>query len=253
MKYPLSFEKIVNFRGFDDLKTRQNARIKCDRVFRSGLLDFATAKDLDLLVSIAPDTIIDFRMDGEKHNEKIKLRFSDLRYEPQPIEVGNFFSDDKVASLESLKATDIDRFFLKMYQLFPSCAADQFKTAFNAIVQNQRVIYHCSAGKDRTGVMSYLLLSALDVHYDDIMTNYLESNRYAEDLHQLFVENKKDDPLGVEGSGELAKVLQKVRYVDENYLNTLDQYLKTEFGGPTGYIEKVLNIDIESVKKVLLD
>ncbi|HIW07363.1 MAG TPA: tyrosine-protein phosphatase [Candidatus Ignatzschineria merdigallinarum] len=252
MSKTITFEKIVNFRDLAGLKTRDNLIVKEGHAYRSALLDFATPNDLDNLASLAPDVVVDFRMDGEKQAEAIKLLLDSINYQPKPINVGNFFSDDQVLALEKLQASDIDGLFIKMYREFPQQGKLQFKTVFNALLDNERVIYHCSAGKDRTGVMTYLILSALGVHYDDIMENYLLSNQYAESLHELFANHRAANGQDSKMSEELAKVFQKVRYVDASYLDALDQLLKREYGGVETYLEKELLVDIPALKSQLL-
>ena len=252
MSKTFTFEKIVNFRDLAGLKTQDNAIVKEGRVYRSALLDFATSNDLDSLASIAPDVVVDFRTEGEKQGEVIQLALDSINYQPKPINVGNFFSDDKVSALEALKASDIDALFIKMYQEFPIQGKLQFKTVFDALLGNERTIYHCSAGKDRTGAMSYLILSALGVHYDDIMENYLQSNQYADSLHALFVSHRASSGKNTQMSEELAKVFKKVRYVDVTYLDALDRLLMNEYGGVISYIEKELSVDISALKARLL-
>ena len=247
-----NFEKIVNFRSFTGLKTAENAEIREGRIYRSALLDFATSSDMDLLQSLAPDVVIDFRLEGEKQGEGVKLALDSISYQAKPIDVGNFFSPDQIAALGQFKSEDISSLFEKMYQEFPSCGAVQFKTVFDAILANERVVYHCSAGKDRTGVMSYLILSVLGVPYDDIMENYLESNRYAEALHQLFREHRSIMMPHLTISGELEALFKKIRYVTPEYLDVLDKTLVENYGGVIPYVKKVLKVDVEQLKKVLL-
>lgn len=248
-----TFENIVNFRDLSGLKTRDNAVVKAGRVYRSALLDFATTNDLDTLMTLAPDVVVDFRMDGEKQGEAIKLVLDSIDYQAKPIDVGNFFSPDQIAELSRLKPADIDALFVKMYQAFPERGQSQFKAVFNALMDNERVIYHCSAGKDRTGVMSYFILSVLGVAYDDIMSNYLQSNLHAEDLHQLFAAHRQKNPTGFEITEDLEKIFQKVRYVETDYLNALDKRLNDEFGGVNAYVEKVLGVNTETLKRRLLE
>lgn len=252
MSRTFNFEKIVNFRSLSGLSTRDNAEITDGHIFRSALLDFATPDDMDLLTSIAPDVVVDFRMSGEKQGEAIKLILNSLDYQEMPIDVGNFFSPDQIEAIGRLKPSDIDDLFVQMYQQIPVAGEKQFKAVFDAIMQNERVIYHCSAGKDRTGVMSYLILSALNVSYDDIMANYLESNNYAEPLHQLFADHRGDKFMGVEMSDDLEKVFQKVRYVEPQYLDSLDKTLTENYGGTLSYIQNVLQVDVELLKQRLL-
>ena len=58
-------------------------------------------------------------------------------------------------------------------------AADYFRDAFDVFLnkpEDAAVLFHCAGGKDRTGIVSMLLLSALDFDKDVIMQDYLMTN-----------------------------------------------------------------------------
>ncbi|MHC5225286.1 tyrosine-protein phosphatase [Ignatzschineria sp. LJL83] len=252
MKKDFNFEQIINFRDLAGLKTQDNLTVKGNKIYRSALLDFATARDLDTLQSISPDIVVDFRVEGEKQGEFAEMVLTSLNYRAEPISVGNFFDDNQKLALETLKSENIDDLFIRMYKEFPKEGKNQFKTVFDVLQNNQKVIYHCSAGKDRTGVMSYLILSALGVHYDDIMENYLESNLYADALHQLFVENRQGCRADAKEAMKLMDTFQQIRFVDARYLDSLNTVLNEQYNGVIPYIEQELGVNIPYLKQTLL-
>ena len=252
MKKDFNFEQIINFRDLAGLKTQDNLTVKGHKIYRSALLDFATAHDLGTLQSISPDVVVDFRVAGEKQGEFSEMILNSLNYRAEPISVGNFFDRNQKLALETLNSENIDDLFIQMYKAFPIEGKSQFKAVFDALQNNEKVIYHCSAGKDRTGVMSYLILSALGVHYDDIMENYLESNLHADALHQLFVAHRQESTADTKIATKLVDTFHKIRFVDARYLDSLNTLLNEQYNGVIPYIETELGVNIPYLKQALL-
>lgn len=241
----IHFEKIVNFRDLGGLRGVDNSLIMPDRIYRSATFDFATAADYTKLREMEIDLFIDFRVPTESKTAGEK-RFSDyFNHLSQPINVGDFFSPERVKRLQEINANEAQAIFIEMYQAFPFEYQTIFQRVFSELMQNERVVYHCSAGKDRTGIMSYLVLSALGVHRDDIMANFLESNQHAEALHNLFKSarsgEEKSDP-------KLDAFYKKIREVDATYLLAAEERLNDAFGGVERYLQKELEIDLEAFR-----
>jgi protein-tyrosine phosphatase len=68
----------------------------------------------------------------------------------------------------------------KTYRLFATGLAASFKRFIHTIIaaEGAPVLWHCTAGKDRTGFATAVLLRILDVHQDIILSDYLLSNQY---------------------------------------------------------------------------
>ena len=64
-------------------------------------------------------------------------------------------------------------------------AKTQYKKFFEILLDqnNGTILYHCSAGKDRTGVATALLLSALGVDRETVINDYLLSAQYVADKY----------------------------------------------------------------------
>ena len=102
------------------------------------------------------------------------------------------------------------------------------------------VLWHCSGGKDRTGVASMLLLSALGADRDTIMEEYLHTNRQNEGMLQKV---KRE----LEGTDLSAKQREAVLFgsggVNEKYMKTALTWLDEHYGGGEGYLETELAVD----------
>ena len=54
-----------------------------------------------------------------------------------------------------------------------------FDKLFKLLLKNDgSVYYHCSAGKDRTDIATFLIMMALDMNEEDAINEYLLSNKY---------------------------------------------------------------------------
>jgi protein-tyrosine phosphatase len=66
-----------------------------------------------------------------------------------------------------------------VYRNFPTLLAPQLKLVFQALLRQQTpLVYNCSAGQDRTGFVTAMVLSALGVSRDQIVADYHLSTRY---------------------------------------------------------------------------
>ena len=102
-------------------------------------------------------------------------------------------------------------------------------------------MFHCTAGKDRTGVVAMLLLNILDVDEESIMKNYLEINKTHKPKANLFyvlinvlMWNK-----------ELAKKARSYYMVHERYLETALEAIKETYGSIENYITEALGVTNE--------
>jgi protein-tyrosine phosphatase len=91
------------------------------------------------------------------------------------------------------------------------------------------VLFHCAAGKDRTGVAAALILTALGVAPAAIMDDYLLSNR-------LF---RPHPPTSADIPEDVRAAMIKVR---PSYLDAAFATMAEGWGGPERYLEKALGI-----------
>ncbi|KRK95389.1 protein tyrosine serine phosphatase [Levilactobacillus acidifarinae DSM 19394] len=117
--------------------------------------------------------------------------------------------------------------------------------------KNQATLYHCSAGKDRTGVATALILSALKVDRATIMNDYLLSNRYlAQSNHQILAQ-----ATAAGAQADTLATLTAVLGVQSSYLNTSFQAINAKYGNVTTYLHKGLgltNHDLAQLQKAYL-
>ncbi|HHT84111.1 MAG TPA: tyrosine-protein phosphatase [Clostridiales bacterium] len=180
-------QKVMNFRDLGGIPTKDGRKVKKGLFFRSAMLDDATDEDIAFLKSLNIKHMFDYRdmdevvlMEGNPY-ERIGVKRSHY-----PACLNN----KKLLKIK--KASFIKRFFEKVtiedvkdtYTHLPF-GNQGYKAMVKALVNGETPIYqHCTAGKDRTGLGSALLLAILGVGYDEILNDYLKSLEIKEYIQQ---------------------------------------------------------------------
>ena len=122
-----------------------------------------------------------------------------------------------------------------------------YKRMFEDIVAgNVPILFHCSAGKDRTGIAAILILLALGVDEETAMYDYMLTNEYRKEYIESF---KKDFPL-TKLDGELAGMLlayEGVTYTNADY--SLKR-IKEKYENYDEYFEKEYNLDKDALQRL---
>ncbi len=106
----------------------------------------------------------------------------------------------------------------------------RFHRVFRAMAQQKdgAIVFHCAAGKDRTGMVAAILLSLAGVDHDTIVHNYAISARY---LH----------PTATEGAAQAEAIDDSPPEAIEMFLRALD----SKYGGARAYLKMIGLSDAE--------
>jgi protein-tyrosine phosphatase len=108
---------------------------------------------------------------------------------------------------------------------------------FSAITEDGHLplILHCSAGKDRTGVLSAILLLALGVPRKTVISDYMKTNEYRNEIELKKEIVKLIEPiLGIPPSDEMVEIMAGVQPV---YLNAALEFIDSRYGSVENYLE----------------
>ena len=160
--HSLGLSGVKNARELGGYRTADGKTVKAGLLLRTAALSDATAGDIKILTGKYHLTqIIDFRTNkGVRKNPDPKI--SGVTETNLPIHTG------AGANLSYMNMVTDPNSILAFRQFFAILLAHK----------NGAVLFHCAAGKDRTGVASILLLSALNVEKSTILQDYLLSNKY---------------------------------------------------------------------------
>lgn len=241
----LQFENIQNLRDLGGLRSRDGRRICTNRLFRSGNPGLASATDIERLQSLGIDVVIDFRAAEEK-SEKEAGFANAFSWVALPVLEGSMSMNDLVPRLQAATRQDMDDLMLQVYRDFPIKHQTAFGRFMKEAETGRTLLYHCSAGKDRAGFATFLLLSALGVAPETILANYLEStHRNQRLIHGLLA---RLGALGI--SPEVAIPLLEVR---ADYLQASLQTIEQEWGSTTRFLSEALKVDVQSLQTHYLE
>ena len=170
----IQFESVSNFRDLGGYRTHDGRTVAWRRLFRSAALHKMNEGDIARLEGeISPRAVIDLRSsrDPEKNPEFILLKEIGVRYHSMPFSTWPWpgFSEAHA------DATNMGAIYL--YRVSEQPFGKRLVDALEIIAErdNHPLIFHCSAGKDRAGVLAAMALAAIGVVEEDIVEDYILS------------------------------------------------------------------------------
>jgi protein tyrosine/serine phosphatase len=164
-------EGVPNFRDLGGLSTADGGRTRRGVVFRSSGLEELTAADLRYLVDdLGLRTVFDLRSPDDIETVE-PLVDAGVRVVNYPI-----VRPGSSTSLRRPMRTDGRVDVPRVYRMFLDSSATSIASIFTDLVNDATpALFHCAAGKDRTGVLAALLLGAVGVTRDEIVDDFMAS------------------------------------------------------------------------------
>lgn len=176
----MELENSPNFRSLSGIQNKEGKKIKEGSIFRSGNFSKLTPNDITKFNELHITTIVDFRNDDEIKKDPDFIPAGQT-IETKRANIGSINNKEmgqfmKVLMAPTFKETQVDSLMIAANAGFAENIKD-FKPFFDEIAKEETVVlFHCTAGKDRTGFASSLLLHILNVSDEEIMKDYLKSN-----------------------------------------------------------------------------
>ena len=251
MERHIDIQNIHNLRDLGGYRTQDGKSIKWRQLFRAGLLSKFDSSEIPKMKALKLQSICDFRTIAEQTNEPDHWHdLETLNRFPLPIGEGRV---DKLGwiNLESL-GTGKNHYLYKANRSYVLREAHRNKAFFEILLNedNYPLLYHCTAGKDRTGFATFLLLSALGIDRETIIEDYLLTNRYMDEFAQRHL-----DRLSQNNEIDTDKI-ESIFYAKESYLEGALDAIETDYQTVENYLATALNIgepEIKQLKRILLE
>lgn len=207
----VKMEGAINFRDVGGYRTANGKTVKWGKVYRSADVSKLTDNDLQQLAGRHINTVIDLR----ETNEAAKapdhlLPYTDYTLSAASEDVNGFAAMMKAENGDSLITSfysKIDHFDLKYKAMFHKLLV---------LPDTSALMFHCTAGKDRTGIGAALFLTALGVPYATIEQDYLATDVYRAKYNEQMI-------------GAMAKQYGVKESVLRSMMGTKPAYLKAAF------------------------
>lgn len=243
----LPLEGGLNLRDLGGYAAKDGRRIKSGMLFRSGAMSMLTEADERHLASLGIATVCDFRRRNEREADPTRwcepagVHYWARDYSSSTGILGEIFRADMVT------ADEVRRAMIALYRHeILVDHAPSYQYMFERLLGGHiPLLFNCSAGKDRTGVAAALILTVLDVPYQTILEDYLDTNKYF-DLRRLFRAGRGENRL-LETCD--AETLMPLAAADADYLAAMFESLERDHGGVDRYLA-TLGVDAAAKERL---
>ena len=246
--------KEINFRELGGYESADGRKVKHGIFYRCGAPGDLNEEELEYVRSLGIRHIFDFRslyealecpdpeIGAQYHNINaiVDEKGNEVVFDPEGIEKGA--NEHEQAQI----------FLRKMYGGLPFAKAYQ---EMMKVIQREEtpILFHCSAGKDRTGIAAVIILLLLGVNEETALADYMLTNEYRKVLIERFFE--KMDPILAQDE-EMKEQLIAFEGVRQDSAEASLASIQKRCGSIENYFETVYGIDAaerERLKDLYLD
>jgi protein-tyrosine phosphatase len=165
-----------NFRDLGGYRVADGRQVRWGRIYRSGVMSGLTAGDLDYLRKLGITVICDLRSPQERASEPSPL----IASHGAQVDTFDYDMSASMSGFGAAKTRDqAISAFAASYVTFLDVLAPNFTDMFAHLAEGRAPLaMNCTAGKDRTGVGSALILSVLGVPRQTVVADYALTQVY---------------------------------------------------------------------------
>lgn len=245
-------EGVLNTRDLGGLKTEDGRTVRAGQLIRSGEIDEISASSMQSLDDMGVSVIVDLRTTSEAtaHPAQWPEGQGPKRHNFPVMENESQMIEDMRASIKSgtAKAEETDALFAGAFGYIATDYTDEYRDLFDVLLgqpEGDAVLYHCSGGKDRTGVATALVLTALGVTKEDIQADFMMSNTLKD------ADNKAEqiaaEVNAAQGTSMTAEAVWPSLGVRKSYLDEFYKSVEERYGSVDGYLRDGLGLTDEDL------
>jgi protein-tyrosine phosphatase len=231
-----------NFRDLGGYRTKEGRTVRRGTVFRSAHLGSLTSEDRAALGQLGVRTIVDLRGVNEAAEtphciDGVNCRVVGAHIEPR---LGDKIS--RAVADGSASPHLMMQFLTEHYRDYPRRCTPGFRILFSTMSDgtHRPLVFHCTAGKDRTGFASALLLTLLGVPWETVLEDYLRTN----DLWTGHIGRYPE--LDIDTRAAIVEARTP-------YLEAAFEIVRSDFGSPEAFAERALGIDATARDRLKAD
>ncbi len=281
----ISLQGVKNARDLGGIQTADGRKIRKKKLIKSGRLSEATPQDLATLRDeYDVKLIVDLRTEGERKafpDPEIRgvsniwnpIFKEDIQgtsvFTPGEREIlerhlkslfilSHRFDEMEDEAVKDVRAMireeefDPETYMARMYHKFINnqVIQKQMKQFFSLLVNRRggAVLWHCGAGKDRSGICSALLLYALGVPKDTIIENYALSAESSEDTVDYILE--KLFPAEIPGNDEYQALTRRIFGAKTCYIEEFFKAIEKDYISIDNYLQKAVELHVDNLVRL---
>ena len=253
----LPFEQAHNFRDLGGYLSGDGRYTRWGKIYRTDKLSSLSEQDQRYLQRLGVKRIVDFRSDEERNTAPHTLHpESRILIDPLPINVEAAQIERVTARLQeqNVSAEDMVEFLMSANRAMVTHFTDTYRNWIHSLLSDDHYpqLFHCTAGKDRTGLAAALLLRALGVSEETVMEDYLATNHYtAARIDEIIRQIQEMDVFIVE-----EPVIRTLFHVQPQYINAAFEVIAERYGDIEAYLQDGLALDRfqrEQLRDMLLE
>ncbi len=262
MKEQLERDQIIHLSGTDNtrdlggLQTADHHVVRRGRLIRSDHLNRLTEKDCTILSEqYKVKVVVDLRRESEsKRQPDQAIAGAVLVHDPLVPEIARAKTFAQISGvgelmLESVHHMNDDVLAYQTKRYAEAALSDFTAEAIQKWVallldtEDGAVLWHCTAGKDRTGVLAALILLILGVPIETVKANYLLTNQIIRQKIQWIVDKTRD----VTTDPNLLKQVELLCSVHGNYFDAVISAIESHYDSLSKYVRHHLHISDEMI------
>lgn len=248
----LPLEQGSNFRDLGGYVTKDGRTVRWGKAFRSGAMPLLSEADHKLIGGLGLDSVVDLRSQEER----------ELTADTIDDRTGAMFLSNDYSMRTLLASFQQDG--ENMYRGMEELLVPQFRSLYRRIMADEgAVLYHCSAGQDRTGIATALLYDLLGVDRETILKDYHLSTEWRDprwEMPAIDPAKHADNPLvrmyAAMPEDQRSKAQPLYTGSGQSHLAQFFAHLDATYGGSEGYMKQKLGFtdtQIARLRAVMLD
>lgn len=238
----LVLEGAFNMRDLGHVHTTDGYEVRNGKLFRADALHKLTTADLELLGVFGIAAVIDLRSEHEIANTgPARLTEQGARHIHKPIMGGDPARPNRENMPDNLG---------HLYTLMAKNGSDRFVDTVEALaaIENMPAVFHCAAGKDRTGITAALIYSVLGVDRETIIADYVLTDANMQRMRAQLIEGQP------EIAAQAGSYPESYMRAEDATIRTFLSELDDEFGSPTAWLHAsgLQESSVETLRRELL-